>query len=398
MTGFTGFNNGTLMAANVDFRQTKPVAPQMIADGQLLIGAAVAPFIRAGHLTSTGATITITEGAGTINLEAAGGGSGITALTDPFSNSTSGSSIEFKGTSPITLQDSGALFNATANDMSLSFDHITLSDFNTLGSFSGGIYIDSAIFGIQNILAFNGNGSCTYLGYTSGPQAPLIIGNTGCTIAGFQAAQFIDGADSICAFGQGAFASMINGTNHIAIGVNVAINQTGGTDSIIIGAASGSQYGSTESSNIIISNIGVVSENNTIRIGTTGTGTAQQSRCFLAGVNGVTVTGTAVLCSTAGQLGTIASSERYKENILPIDANVSVLNLRPSQFNYKADETKSPQYGLIAEQVEKDFPYLCFYNDQNQPESVKYHELPTLLLAEIQRLNQRLITLEKKCL
>jgi len=67
-----GFDNNTMHAENVDFRNVVDVQPQVLADGQLLIGSAVAPKIRVGTLASAGGTITITPGAGTINLEAGG--------------------------------------------------------------------------------------------------------------------------------------------------------------------------------------------------------------------------------------------------------------------------------------------------------------------------------------
>jgi hypothetical protein len=75
--------------------------------------------------------------------------------------------------------------------------------------------------------------------------------------------------------------------------------------------------------------------------------------------------------------------------------SLSVLDLRPVQFNYKSDENKEINYGLIAEEVAKDFPYLAIYKD-GQPETVKYHELCVFLLAEIQRLETRVTMLEAK--
>jgi hypothetical protein len=71
-----GFDNTTLYCDNVDFRGVSPVEPQMIADGQLLIGSSVAPQIRAGLMTSLDGSVTITVGNGTIDLAAVGGGGG----------------------------------------------------------------------------------------------------------------------------------------------------------------------------------------------------------------------------------------------------------------------------------------------------------------------------------
>jgi len=67
----SGFRNAILAADNVDFSGSTITTPKVTADGELLIGSAVAPNIRVGNLTSIGGTVVITPGAGTINLESA---------------------------------------------------------------------------------------------------------------------------------------------------------------------------------------------------------------------------------------------------------------------------------------------------------------------------------------
>lgn len=68
-----GFDNEVLFATNVDFRNVSPVQAQMTTDGQLLIGATASPNIRAGFLASADSSVTISNGAGTINLAVTGG-------------------------------------------------------------------------------------------------------------------------------------------------------------------------------------------------------------------------------------------------------------------------------------------------------------------------------------
>lgn len=68
-----GIDNDVFFGTNVDFRGVEPVVGQMVSDGQLLIGAAVAPFIRANTLTA-GSGISITNGAGAITIAATGSG------------------------------------------------------------------------------------------------------------------------------------------------------------------------------------------------------------------------------------------------------------------------------------------------------------------------------------
>ena len=53
-------------------------------------------------------------------------------------------------------------------------------------------------------------------------------------------------------------------------------------------------------------------------------------------------------------------------------------------FNYK----KTPgieSIGLIAEDVSALFPQLVIYNAQGEPETVRYHDLPVLLLNELRK-------------
>jgi hypothetical protein len=194
------------------------------------------------------------------------------------------------------------------------------------------------------------------------------------------------------AFGWNAMQALTSGTNNFSAGFQSLTSLLSGSGNIAIGHQAGINYTSSESNNILMSNLGTVSESGAIKIGTNGTHTS----CVIQGISGVTVVGTAVLCSAGGTLGTIVSSIRYKENISDFPENVSVLGLGVKSFNFKSDKFKSTHYGLIAEDMDKNFPYLCFYNDKGQPESVKYHELCTFLLVEIQRLNKRIVALENK--
>lgn len=70
-----GFDNDICFAQNVDFTGGSPVTAQMVSNGQLLIGASVAPFLRANTLTA-GAGISISNGPGTITITNTGGGGG----------------------------------------------------------------------------------------------------------------------------------------------------------------------------------------------------------------------------------------------------------------------------------------------------------------------------------
>jgi Chaperone of endosialidase len=109
----------------------------------------------------------------------------------------------------------------------------------------------------------------------------------------------------------------------------------------------------TGDNNIDIGHGGVTAEANTIRIGTVGTQTAT----FVAGISGATVPGgVPIIIDAGGHLGTIVSSGRFKDEIKPMDkASEAILALKPVTFCYKKelDPNGIPQFGLVAEEVEK---------------------------------------------
>ncbi len=65
------------------------------------------------------------------------------------------------------------------------------------------------------------------------------------------------------------------------------------------------------------------------------------------------------------------------------DESAPILDLRPVSFTYKSDANHTKQFGLIAEEVNKVMPALVVRGADGQIETVKYHELATLLLNEL---------------
>lgn len=95
-------------------------------------------------------------------------------------------------------------------------------------------------------------------------------------------------------------------------------------------------------------------KSNTIRIGDPSS--VAFNGCFIAGISGVTVTGTAVLVNANGKRGVAPSSKRFKNEIKPMEKeSESTLALKPVTFRYKQeiDATRIPQFGLVAEDVGK---------------------------------------------
>jgi hypothetical protein len=138
----------------------------------------------------------------------------------------------------------------------------------------------------------------------------------------------------------------------------------------------------TGGNNIEIGNVGTSSDNNMIKIGTEGT----QAEAFIAGIYNTSVTGSAVMVNSSGQLGVVVSSERFKTAIAPMGANTAKLQqLRPVTFKLKSDATGTRQYGLIAEEVAKVYPELVIRDAQGRIDGVRYDELAPMLLNEVQR-------------
>ena len=96
-----------------------------------------------------------------------------------------------------------------------------------------------------------------------------------------------------------------------------------------------------------------------------------------------------MLIDSNGQLGTVSSSRRVKDDIADMDAASSALmTLRPVTFHYKSDQNPSGrtlQYGLIAEEVAEVYPGLVARSADGQIETVLYQFLPPMLLNEVQK-------------
>src|SRR5438876_860042 len=166
------------------------------------------------------------------------------------------------------------------------------------------------------------------------------------------------------------------------LGDDALNSDTTGTDNTAIGRDALFSNTTGGSNNIDIGNVGAAGESNKIRIGTNGT----HRNTFIAGISGVTVAGgVGVIIDARGHLGTVVSSERFKDQIKPMDkASEAILALQPVTFRYKheLDPKGIPQFGLVAEQVEKVNPALVARDDQGKAYTVRYEAVNAMLLNE----------------
>jgi hypothetical protein len=179
------------------------------------------------------------------------------------------------------------------------------------------------------------------------------------------------------ATGDGALFANTSGSSNTAMGSGALSFNTGGNSNIAIGDSAG---------------LNVIMGSNNIYIGASGS--ADESNVTrIAGIAGNPIVGDIVAVSPSGQLGTailVPSSKRFKEDIHDMgEASAGLLQLRPVTFRYKPeydDGMRRMRYGLIAEEVADVLPALVQYTAAGEPQTVRYQELPAMLLNEVQKL------------
>jgi hypothetical protein len=194
------------------------------------------------------------------------------------------------------------------------------------------------------------------------------------------------------AVGAEALGLNSTGSDNIAVGFDALLFNETGSDNTAIGAFA--LANSTGSGSIGIgSNAGefVGSSNNVIAIGNPGDDV--DNTTWIGNIYGVsTQSGTTaqVIVSEDGQLGTVASSERFKKDIATMEAaSEAILSLRPVIFHYKSDTKNKPQFGLIAEEVAKVSPALVLPDRDGKPYTVRYDAVNAMLLNEFLKEHRR---------
>jgi len=210
--------------------------------------------------------------------------------------------------------------------------------------------------------------------------------NTGSynTADGFDALTGNTGPNTGGSFNTGVgFQALYNttGSHNTAIGDEAGSN-TDGSNNICIGAQ-------------VFGNV----EDNTIHIGDSSDPNFAMQACFIGGIANSSVSGTAVYVDSNGQLGTQMSSQRFKQDITPMNAaSEALFGLQPVTFHYKEsiDPVCRRQLGLVAEQVEKVDPDLVVRDKDGKPYSVRYDQVNAMLLNEFLKEHSTLQELKKE--
>jgi uncharacterized coiled-coil protein SlyX len=185
--------------------------------------------------------------------------------------------------------------------------------------------------------------------------------------------------------GFGALISNTIGGSNTANGFNALVANTTGGGNTAIGTSAGTNVSTAD---------------HVICIGADVAGADVSNTTWIGGVYGVTTqsgTTAPVVVSDTGQLGTAASSERFKKDIANMDkASEAVLSLRPVTFHYKSDAKETPQFGLIAEEVAKMNPALVLPDKEGKPYTVRYEAVNAMLLNEFLKEHRTVQELKSK--
>ena len=263
-----------------------------------------------GVTVSNPSTVVINTTTGQLGV-ASGGGTPIETLT----GDSGGAIGPTAGNINLTGGTSGAIFTGSGSTLTESFNFLALPATNagaTAGyiSFNGSRWISQR--GTDN----------TFVGQLSGNTTLTTANAINNTALGTGVLNELTTGSRNVGIGEGTLISLTTGVSNTAIGTesantligasrNTVIgdgaldNATATSDNIAIGFDAADALASNEANNIIIGSNGVISDNNTIRIGTQGSGTRQQNLTFIAGIVGVSPANPVftTINSSTGQLG-----------------------------------------------------------------------------------------------
>jgi uncharacterized coiled-coil protein SlyX len=269
-----------------------------------------------------------------------------------------------------TAEGDGALFSLTTGQSNTALGFTALHN-DSIGT-------ANTATGVEALFTNAGGNADTATGYNA------LGSNTsgGNTASGYNALVSNTTGNQNTATGDAALFSNTTGSDNTAIGFTALFNNTG-SGNIALGHFAGLNL-TTGSNNIDIGAGGVAGESNTLRIG--GIGSGRQTLTFISGIRGTTTANAnavPVVIDSAGQLGTVSSSRRFKDEIKPMDnSSEAILGLKPVTFHYKSDTQNTPQFGLIAEEVAKVNPDLVVRDEDGKINTVRYEAVNAMLLNE----------------
>ena len=350
----------------------------------------------------------VTSIAGTANQITASASTGAVTLSTPSTfiapgsiaattsvTATSGNVIVTAGNLTLPATTSSSLGGLTIAGTSFLHAYGATADNNTfVGQSAGNFTLTSG-----TATYTTGIGQLCLNGLTTGQY------NTACGAQSMHVAT--TSVQNTCLGMQAGYNITTGSGSNVICGFQSAFNLLTGANNVLLGAAAGNAYTGAESNNILIGSnvIGIAAESNVLRIGlATGTSTGNINKAIICGVTGIVVTGAAAIISSGNQLGVLASSKKFKNDIQDMaDESSSIYKLRPVTFVWNKesspglkDATDERQFGVIAEEAAEVLPSLVNFDADGNPFSFKYSELPALLLNEIQKLRKELNELKER--
>ena len=279
-----------------------------------------------------------------------------------------------------TAEGQKALFGLTTGVANTAVGWYSLFS-NTDGSYNTGVGAGTLLFNVGDQTTGDGTQN-TAIG-----TAALLSNTTGRENTATGVGALLNNISGPTNTATGAFALFNNtiGDGNTAIGANALSSNTTTNGNTAIGSFA--LLNSTGAGNMAIgygAGSNVSTANGVICIGHNGRNVTATT--WIENVYGATTqsgTTAPVIVSDDGQLGTIASSERFKKDIATMDnASEAILSLRPVTFHYKTDAKGIPQFGLIAEEVAKVNPALVLPDKDGKPYTVRYDQVNAMLLNE----------------
>ena len=208
------------------------------------------------------------------------------------------------------------------------------------------------------------------------------------TANGFDALRFNTTGIQNTATGINALISNGPGNDNTGNGVNTLYWNTTGAENTAIG--NWALFNNRGSDNVALgfnAGSGLWDGSNNIYTGAGMSGSFEESNtCYIGSIFGRTSAGgVPVFINGSGKLGTTTSSRRFKEDIKPMNnASEALFALEPVTFRYKKDIDPHgiPQFGLIAEEVEKVDPDLIVRDKEGRINTVRYDQVNAMLLNE----------------
>ena len=287
-----------------------------------------------------------------------------------------------------TAEGTNALHNWTSGQSNTAVGLNSLYA-NTVGRRNTGLGVQTLRFNVAgasntavgvNALQRNTNSYNTAIG-----DSALFVNTTGAanTATGVQALEANTSGYFNAANGYQALQRNTIGFRNTANGVAALYNNTSGTNNTALGNGAGSNV--TTASNVICIGAGVAGGN-------------VPDSCFIGNIYGQMGTfGTPVYIDAGGHLFTNNSARRFKDDIKPMDeASEVILGLKPVTFHYKNDNTRTSQFGLIAEEVAAVNPDLVVRDNKRELQTVRYDAVNAMLLNEFLKEHRKVEQMQKQ--